>query len=243
MSCKHYKKALIEAAATGAALPRALRDHVAACEHCRAILTTEEALFAAVDLNLRRTASAELPDSFLPRVRSRLTEERTARRYWSPAWAAVVACAALIVGTVVVTRDWHAGAVLEVKQTSPGSGVLPNPKEETFSKDSPKVSFARIRGRRHESEVSQEAGDPRSLIPAGHQEAIDQLIDRVGSGEIRGQVLLVDGRSGQIEGLQIPGIAIASIAEISPEDTNSDSSDEPEVRAPDMSLTAAGRTK
>jgi len=59
MLCEKYKEALVEAAASGATLPNALREHVQACEHCAAVLTGERALFAAsmLDYTKPRTQS------------------------------------------------------------------------------------------------------------------------------------------------------------------------------------------
>jgi hypothetical protein len=243
MLCDKYKEALMEAAANGGALSNSLREHVETCAHCGAKLAAEQALFTAVDFNVRRSANAELPDSLLPSIRSRLTEERTIRRSSSPAWVAIAASAALIFLTVMATRDRHAGAVLDVKQTSPASGALPHPKEAVFSKDLPKVSFARTRGERSEPRGSQGMGDPRPLIPIGHQEAIDQVIGGVARGQINGEVLLTDAHLTEVEDLQIPRIAIAGIAETSPQDAKSGSSDTPEVRTLEISIDAGRRTK
>lgn len=223
MLCDKYKEDLTEAAASGAALPSALREHLETCAHCDATLAAQRALFTAVDLNVRRSVNAEPPDSFLPGVRSRLFEEGTLRRSWSPAWAAIAASAALILGTLIVTRDWHSGAVQEVKQTSLDSGVLPHPKEESVSKDSLKVSLGRIRSKRQEPQVSQyhvPTGELRAIVPSRNQQVIDQLIGGVARGEINGEVLLTDAHTTDVEDLQIPRIAIVTIAERSPEDAN-----------------------
>jgi hypothetical protein len=246
MPCDKYKEALIETAASGAALRISLREHVDACVHCSATLAAQQTLFAAVDSSIRRSANAELPDAFLLGVRSRLTAERISERSWSPAWAAIAASAALIIGTVMVTRDRHSGAVLNVKQTSPNGGVLPYPKEETFSKDSPKVPFEQIRGERHQSQVSQypdQTGDPRPIVPVRNQQATDQLIGGVARGEINGDVLVRSAHMAEIEDLQIPRIVITTIAERLPEDAKSGSSDTPEARTPETSIDADRRTK
>jgi hypothetical protein len=243
MLCDKYEEALIEAVGNGAALPIRLREHVETCAHCGATLAAQQALVTALDLNMRRTANVEVPDSFLRGIRSCLTEERTSRRSSSPAWVAIAASAALIFLTVMATRDRHAGAVLDVKQASPASGALPHPKEAVFSKDLPKVSFARTRGERSEPRGSQGMGDPRPLIPTGHQEAIDQVIGGVARGQINGEVLLTDAHLTEVEDLQIPRIAIAGIAETSPQDAKSGSSDTPEVRTLEISIDAGRRTK
>lgn len=243
MLCDKYNEALIEAAASGAGVPVDVREHLDECQDCCEALAIEQALFTAVDVSLRRGANAQLSDSFLHGVRARLTEERVPTRSWSPAWAAVAACAALIIGVVGVTRDRHAGTVLGGKRTNLSSAVLPNSKDEAFRKDSPKASFASSRSTRRIPANLQKVDEAQPLLLTGHREAIDQLLRRAGRGEIRGQVLLTDDGLGRLDELQIPRIAIASIVEISPESSNSNSADEPEVRARDRSQSVAGGTK
>jgi len=95
MLCEKYKEALVEAAASGAALPNALREHVQACEHCAAMLTGERALFAAVDAGLHKAANAKVHCSFLPNVKAKLAIETVPTRNPIPAWGLVCATSAL----------------------------------------------------------------------------------------------------------------------------------------------------
>jgi len=95
MLCDKYKEALIEAAASGAALPIALREHMAACAHCAATLAGERALFAAVDAGLQKAANAKVRSSFLPNVKAKLATETVPTRNPIPAWGLVCATGAL----------------------------------------------------------------------------------------------------------------------------------------------------
>jgi len=95
MLCDEYKEALIEAAASGAALPNALREHMQACEHCAAMLTGERALFAAVDAGLHKAANAAVRPSFVPNVQATLATETVPTRNPIPAWGLVCATGAL----------------------------------------------------------------------------------------------------------------------------------------------------
>ncbi len=95
MLCEKYKKALVEAAASGAALPNALREHVQACEHCAAMLAGERALFAAVDAGLHKAANAKVRPSFVPNVQATLATETVPTRNPIPAWGLVCATGAL----------------------------------------------------------------------------------------------------------------------------------------------------
>src|SRR6267378_94945 len=95
MLCDEYKEALIEAAASGAALPNALREHMQACEHCAAMLTGERALFAAVDAGLHKAANAKVRPSFVPNVQATLATETVPTRNPIPAWGLVCATGAI----------------------------------------------------------------------------------------------------------------------------------------------------
>jgi hypothetical protein len=104
MPCKHYKDALIEAAATcsdfvGAAdlSPElaALRAHLAACAACGAAFAEEQSLFAAIDSGLHASVNAEVPPSLLPRVRAGLDGVAVAHTRWGSGWFALVGAAAV----------------------------------------------------------------------------------------------------------------------------------------------------
>jgi hypothetical protein len=96
MLCDKYKKELIEAAASGAALPGGLREHVEACALCGARLAAEQTLFAAVDAGLHKAANAKVrSSSFLPNVKANLASETVPTRNPIPGWAFVCATAAL----------------------------------------------------------------------------------------------------------------------------------------------------
>jgi hypothetical protein len=103
MLCDKYKEALIEAAAKGAALPIPLRKHVDACERCRAILTGEQTLFAAVDAGLHRAADAKVPSCFLHKVKASLAAETVPARNPIPRWAFVCATGALALAAAFLT--------------------------------------------------------------------------------------------------------------------------------------------
>src|SRR5712672_486859 len=109
MLCEKYKEALVEAAASGAVLPNALREHVRACEHCAAMLTGERALFAAVDAELHKAANAKVRSSFVPNVQATLATETVPTRNPIPAWGLVCATGvlALAVAFLSLPRGAH----------------------------------------------------------------------------------------------------------------------------------------
>ncbi len=102
MSCKHYKKALIEAAATGAALPFAFRDHLEACAHCRSMFAAEKLLFSAIDSTIRARANTEMPSSLMSRVQNALSKEGMTRPK-TTSWALAPAGALLAMMAVLLS--------------------------------------------------------------------------------------------------------------------------------------------
>ena len=241
MLCDDYKEAVMEAASGGAGLADPAREHVATCACCRALLAEQRALFAAIDLGLRRSANGEIPNTLLAGVRARVVEERKPRRSVSLAWAALAASAALVIGAVMVTRDWHSGATATVRQTNPASHDLGKAAGEKVSGSSRELSAPMPRRRREfRSEVG--VADPQPLVRAGDQEAMNQFIDRATSGEIRGVGVLTGEDVKRAEDLQIGRIEIATIADNPPEEGGSPSH-MPVVGAPEMSNDPDRRTK
>lgn len=123
MSCERYQQALIDAAASIGCLPAdvnfpvatsishqasspELREHLNLCPGCRALFTSELALFSAIDSALRDRVNPEPSPSLLPRVRASLAEQPIASRRAFPAWAYVFAGAVLLFA-VFAAQNWH----------------------------------------------------------------------------------------------------------------------------------------
>ena len=117
MPCQHYRDALIEAAASSAALQGDLRAHLVECVDCRTAFEQEQALFASIDVGLRVTASAEMPVSLLPRVRARLDEVDTRQRRWFQPLVFAAASIALAFAILLFARPPHSNPGIQAKQT------------------------------------------------------------------------------------------------------------------------------
>jgi hypothetical protein len=107
MPCQHYKDALIESAASGAAPQRDLRAHLAGCVDCRAAFEEEHSLFASIDAGLRVTANADVPVSLLPRVRARLDEESAPRNSWVTNWFVLASAAVMVIAFFAARTLWR----------------------------------------------------------------------------------------------------------------------------------------
>jgi hypothetical protein len=117
MPCKHYKEALIEAAASGAEPQGDLRAHLAGCADCRAVFQQEQSLFASINVGLHVAANAEVPPSLLPRVRARLDDAIAPRSHWFQPWIFAAASVALALAIFLFARPHRSGPDSQAKQT------------------------------------------------------------------------------------------------------------------------------
>jgi hypothetical protein len=124
MPCKHYKEALIEAAASGFQPQGDLRAHVNACDSCRAAFEQEQSLFSSIDAGLQVTANAEMPPSLLPRVRARLQQESALSRSWLTNWLVLASAAGVLVTLSAVHAVWRTNVVQKPVETA-GKTIVP----------------------------------------------------------------------------------------------------------------------
>lgn len=215
MSCENYREALTEAAATNAALSGELHSHLDGCASCRAAFAEERQLFAAVDTGLRADANAEVPASLLPRVRAKLNERSVPRRSWIPAFAAIAAAAALVIGIVFV-RGVGRGTAEQDPQVSEAAHGVVQPETKTVPAAVPHVetSAPPSKGKPHRplrigpvAPVEEVA----VLIPAGQKQAIDALLASVQQGKVEANVLLAEKPKGTLEELQVSPLEILPI--------------------------------
>jgi hypothetical protein len=226
MSCENYREALTEAAATNAALSSELHSHLDGCASCRAAFAEERQLFAAVDTGLRAHANAEVPASLLPGVRTKLNELSVPRRSWIPAFAAIAAALALVIGIVFV-RGVGRLVPEQVPQMAAAARSVAPSETKTVPATVPHV----------ETSAPPSNGKPTRpvriapvapveevavLIPAGQKQAIDALLASVQQGKVEANVLLAEKPKGTLEELQVSPLEISPIdmkplADVSPE--------------------------
>jgi len=107
MPCKHYKDALIETAASGAAPQGELRPHLSECVSCRSAFEQEQSLFAAIESGLYANANAEVPVTLLPHVRARLDQVALPTRSGFTSWYAFAVAAAMVLILLGSRAVWH----------------------------------------------------------------------------------------------------------------------------------------
>jgi len=126
MPCPHYKNALIEAAASGAAAQGELRAHLALCADCRSTFEQEQSLFASIDAGLRVTANAEMTTCLLPRVRARLDEVSAPRRVWGTSWMVLTSAAVIVVAFFAARTVWHTSVTEKPVEIAGKANVKPS---------------------------------------------------------------------------------------------------------------------
>jgi len=221
MLCDKYKEALIETAASGAALPNALREHMEACAHCGATLVGEQTLFAAVDASLHRAANARVSSGFLPNVKANLATETVPTRNPIPGWAFVCATGALALAAAFLSlpRGPHERARTE-SITAPskapagvggvGLGFVPDRKTRYSARASKVLEQQNISDTaRHEPEV---------LIQPEEEEFLKRFYATVNNPARDVRVVVADGqeitpKSLVIEQIEVKDLRIENLDE------------------------------
>lgn len=184
MPCEHYKDALTEAAASGAAPQGELRAHLDECASCRVAFDKEQSLFAAVDSGLHAAANAEVPPSLLPRVRAQLDEIVVPRFRWLQPFAYASASFALVLLVFLMARPHRATPENSAKA---GPVVVPAPVTSGIDANSGKISpestqivAARVN---HSHSVgnstgihSAASGNVEVLVPPDEREGLARLV-------------------------------------------------------------------
>jgi hypothetical protein len=215
MPCANYREALTEAAATNAGLSSELHSHLDGCASCRAAFAEERQLFAAVDTGLRARANAEVPASLLPGVRTKLNELSVPRRSWIPAFAAIAAAAALVVGIVFVRGVGRGDTEQNLRTTAAARGVVP-PETKTFPPAVPHVETSAPSSKHGPAQPFRTATalhvtDVAVLVPAGQKKAIDALLGSVQRGEVTADVLHAVKLEDPVQELQVSPLEISPL--------------------------------
>jgi len=223
MPCKHYKNALIEAAASGAQPQGDLRVHLAGCDACRAVFEQEHALFSSIDAGLHVTANADVPASVLPRVRARFDEAPAPQRPWFQPWIFAAATVALTLAIFQFARPHHYGRDSQAKQTpqilasetpatNPGHQIS-GPATQIIS------SNAKSQARIHSTLFHPAASSPPEvLVPPDEREAFSRFVAVLGERRAVARALVTPApqtrdEPASLEPLQIKGLEIKTLEE------------------------------
>jgi hypothetical protein len=224
MPCENYREALTEAAATDSAPSHELRLHLDACASCRTAFTGEQELFAAIDTGLRAAANADVPPTFLPRVRVQLSERALLQRTWIAAAAAIATTAALILLGIFVRQSERSAALPAPSAISAADNIVPAGMEVI------PPAVASMESKRLSKRVSptssiknvREGEDVTVLIPTGQKRAIEALFAGVQKKTVETNALPAEKSEDvllelRILPLEISPIEVKPLADVSSE--------------------------
>ncbi len=182
MPCKHYKDALIEAAASGAEPPGELRAHLAGCVDCCAALEQEQALFASIDAGLHVAANAEAPASLLPRVSASLEKSAATQHHWLQPLIFATASTALAFAIFLFARPHPSRPDNQAKQTPQIlAGKTPAEKNARPQISGPATQIVSSnvnssQTRDHSTLLHAASSQPEVLVPPDEGEALARFI-------------------------------------------------------------------
>ena len=219
MLCEKYNDALIEAAASGAALPSYIREHVKSCVHCQGMFAARQIVFAAVDMRLHTINNIELPSSFLPDLKAKLAAETHPSRTPIHSWAFACAAATLVLAVALIGLRRDQGGQIgaeSLNTTKKPSAMANGPKSGPIhvSKAPDRVGVAKARMQQNLSATSH---DPEVLVPREEEEYLESYYARVQKRDGANLVLAgqqeTRAKALQIEQIQVKELKIESLDE------------------------------
>ena len=220
MPCKHYKDALMEAAALGAEVGGELRAHLDVCADCRGAFEQERALFSSIDAGLHVTANAEVPASLLPRVRAGLEEKIVPQRSWFQLWIFAAASVALALAIFQFALRRHADGDNQAKQTPRIEALATNAGHQNPGPSAQIASSVnRPQTRVHSTFFrSVASSQPEVLVPPDEREALARFVATLQGRDDVAVALLIPVQQtkdepASLESLQIKGLEIKLLEE------------------------------
>jgi hypothetical protein len=222
MLCDKYKEALIEAAASGAALPGPLNEHLSLCVHCHGIFAAQQSMFALVDAGLRTRANVAVPGNFRHRVRAAVQMESPQERRRNSAVLAVVslAAAALLIAILFAEslrhggKDTAGGVVAESKlqgsalppvRIDNATNLGPNPPRALYSSGT-----AWRTSRLRETSLRRKI-EPEVLVPRGQEELLVKYMQGIAARKARGTLSTGLQQEPEMKPVQVPTIEISEL--------------------------------
>src|SRR5256885_3890259 len=198
MSCNENKQSLIDAAASGASLPGALSDHLAACSVCRALYTGEQSLFTAIDAHLRHTGNAKMPLSFLNRVQASLAGQASSKWRRIPIWAFAYAAAFLFVLLMLQSARHSVNQSSENPSAPITAPIEVAHPQHASNMSSPREGHSRSQrpNTRAQYGISQPgSSEPEVLVPPGEEALLMRFCNDVRAGAERTATQVAQDRS------------------------------------------------
>jgi len=222
MLCDKYKKALIEAAASGGALDSSVGEHVSLCARCKEILAAQQSMFALVDAGLRTRANVAVPGNFGHRVRAAIQMENPQERRRNSAVLAFGSLAAAALLTTILLaqslrhggKDTAGGVVAESKlQGSPlppvrihnATNLGPNPPRALYS------SGTAWRTSRLRETSPRRKVEPEVLVPRGQEELLVKYMQGIAARKARVTLSAGLQQEPDMKPVPVPAIEISEL--------------------------------
>ena len=215
MPCEEHREGLTHGA-EGAELSADLRAHVDVCPECRKFFETERQLFCAIDSGVRLAANAEVPASFLSRVRAQLNGRSSPRPFLIPAWVAVAVVPALTLAAVAFRAGHHETKPPDLVNPEVARAVAPATRDvpPISERTAPRVEVAERVLMRHvarRTEPSLAFEHVPVLVPSGQKAAVDNLILSLRRGSVDATALVVQRSDTPPEELRIAPLELSPI--------------------------------
>jgi hypothetical protein len=222
MLCDKYKEALIEVAASGAALPIPVREHVDTCAQCGATLAAQQALFTLVDAGLRSRNNGGVPSNFEQRVRAALQiQVSPGRRLYSSVFAfGSLAAATTLALAFFLTHNPNKGR----KEMAPGSvgqtelSVLHSAAASGDSKELEAFSHQALHSRSRALNIAGHPNVPalgnsgvEVLVPQGQEELLVKYMEGVAAVRARATFSASLQHEADMKPMEVPSIEISEL--------------------------------
>jgi hypothetical protein len=222
MLCDKYKEALTEAAASGAALPIPVREHVDTCAHCGATLAAQQALFTLVDAGLHSRTNVGVPSNFEQRVRAALQiQVSRGRRPYSSVFAiGWMAAAAALVLAFSLTHNPNKGRK-EIPPVSVAHTELSVSHPTAVSGESKELEAFAHQALHSRSRALGIAGHPNVpalgksgvevLVPQGQEELLVKYMEGVAALRARAPFSASLQHEANMKPMEVPSIEISEL--------------------------------
>jgi len=197
MLCDKYKEKLIEAAASGAAPPGPVNEHLSLCVHCRGIFAAQQSLFALVDAGLHSRVNVTVPGNFDDRVRaaSQIRARQEDRNYSAVLACGSLAAAAAVLMAILLTQNLKHGAKETARTATVESNPLSSPHPTVLSSEAASLRSRSPRSAHsHGSALGATQGskalvrrqeEPKVLVPEGQEELLAKYMEGIAAGKAR----------------------------------------------------------
>jgi hypothetical protein len=221
MLCDKYKEALSEAAASRAALPSGVGEHMSSCVHCHEIFVAQQSVFALVDTGLHSRANAIVPGNFVHRVRAALQGEARQERKRYPAMLPWCLLAAAMLMAILLTlnlkndgKEAGANYVAESKLLTSPQAPVHNGNAVSVGPNIPGMAYSRGRGSgisRQPKVSGRRDIQAEVLVPQGQEELLAKYMQGIAARRAHVTVSATLQQEPDTKPVEVPSIEISEL--------------------------------